>query len=427
MKRFMSLVYKRFFCQSGVLWSHVGLVLVLLLSLSSCSIEKRIERKTNELADQLAKEPQWEQLPQETITWNQALERAMKDNLDIKRGLLAVKDSENRVMDLYTDFIPGINLDALLTKDIKSLGQIKSTDVERRMNILFNIPSLTQIPYNYYSAKASVFQSKMSMELKRRELISRLYKACQEYKFASNSYEIERMSIPYDDDGTQKTRIEKDWEAKRKTISSQLSSLIGNINKRWYIQMDTVPVLDWDKYKKASTRLDQYVLSLMAMELEGARLGIIGIKMQYFPELNVNFYSPSLFSSTGGTYGGFFSGSGDTMVNMSLSMKVDTQLRVWNQLKSAQASYKLLQQEIRIRMLERREKVKLLIKSREDFESWSKVSKKYATFLQGTCPKDSEEYKKNQQDVIARFKDVNSNETKNAETEAALILEYGLL
>lgn len=398
-----------------------------LLALSSCSIEKHIARKTEEMAKQLSSEPLWEQLAEERITWDKAVEMAMKNNLQIKQGELAIVNAEYRVQEVFTNFIPGVNLDSLLTKDISSLGTLSGSDVEYRANILFNIPSLTQIPYTYYSAKASLFQAKQAMIMKRREVLSQLFKASREYMLAEESYKMELQSVAFDDDGKQRQKIEEDWAQKSKGLSSSVAALVGNIDKRWVIREDTVPRIDWTKYKKASQRLDNAVLGMMAMELEAARLNIIGIKMRYFPELNINFYSPSLFSSSGGTYGGFFSGSGDTMVNMSLSMRLDTRLTVWHQLKSAKASYELLTKEIRIRMIERREKVKSLIASREEFESWGSFIRKKSAFLSSLTPQDSEEYKKNSEEASNMLKEVVRQEMRNTDTEAALILEYGLL
>lgn len=408
-------------------WGRLLLPAWCILTVCSCSLEKRIAKRTEEMTRQLAAEPSWSDRPAETITWDSAVDMAMKDNLQLKQGELAITNSEYRVQEVFTNFIPGVNLDALMSKDIKQIGSLNVQDAQYRANILFNIPSITQIPYSYYSAKASLFQAKQSMIMKRREVISQLYKASRDYMLARESYEMSLKSIPFDDDGKEKKKIQEDWEARSNALSSTVASLVGNIEKRWVIQDDTVPRVDWSKYKSAATKLDDAVLSVMAMELEAARLNIIGIKMQYFPELNINFYSPSLFSSSGGTYGGFFSGSGDTTVDMTLSMRLDTRLSVWHQLKSAKASYEILSKEMRIRMIERMEKVKKLIASRDEFEQWGNHIRGRAKFLESVTPQNSEEYRKNRDEVSNMLKEVVNQETKNTDTEAALILEYGFL
>ena len=408
-------------------WGKILFPVCCLAAVSSCSIEKHIAKRTNEMAQQLAAEPLWEQLPEERITWNQAVNMAMKDNLGIKRGEQSIIEAEYRVQDNFTQLIPGINLDALFTQDISGLASMSPQDVEYRANILFNIPSLTRVPYSYYSSKASLYQAKQSMVMKKREVMSRLYKASREYMLAEESYKMELNAISFDDGGKEKKRIEDQWAEKSKALSSSVAALVGNIDKRWIIKEESVPRIDWGKYKQAAQRLDSSVLGMMAMQLEAARLNIIGVQMEYFPELNVNFYSPSLFNSSGGTYGGFFSGSGDTKVNMSLSMRLDTRLSVWHRLKSARAAYDLLSQEMRIQMIERREKVKSLITSREEFEEWGMYVKRKAAFLDSLTPQNSEDYKKNRDEASQMLQEVVRQEMQNTDTEAALILEYGFL
>ena len=56
-----------------------------------------------------------------------------------------------------------------------------ASDVEYNTNILFNMPSLTQIPFDYYSAKAAVYTAEKTLEMKKRELVARLYQHCLLY------------------------------------------------------------------------------------------------------------------------------------------------------------------------------------------------------------------------------------------------------
>ena len=63
------------------------------------------------------------------------------------------------------------------------------------------------------------------------------------------------------------------------------------------------------------------------------------IALRYLPTLNLNLYSPSLFSSSGGTYSGTFLDMDDTKLNMSLSYSFDTQLRTWNNYRDSKDEY----------------------------------------------------------------------------------------
>ncbi len=400
----------------------------MMLAVTSCSVEKMVQKRVEALSAEVERQPDLDQLPVRKVSWNDAVAFALKNNLEIKQGQLSIDDAERRVRRVYMDMIPGVNLDALMTKDIGNLGSVSSDDIGFHTNILFNLPSLTQIPITYYTAKASVFRANKSMEMKKRELISKLYKNVRSLEIARARYELSKQEsdIKERSDGTV-SNVDHEWREKSRTLAMELISLMGDTHYRWQIDEKTVPKVSWDRYKAASGKLDHLVLAMMAMELEASRLNVLGIKMRYFPELNVNFYSPSLFTNTGGTYGGFFADSGDMYVNMNLSLQLDTKLSVWDNLQSAKASHAILEKEVFMRALERKDKVKKLMKSREDFEAWASYIKKRAAFLDATQPLSVEEYKNNQQEVSKMYRDLYSNREKNLQTEAALIMEYGFL
>lgn len=406
--------------------SGIVIFCLWLLALSSCSIEKHMDEKTNELVEKLEKIPQWENLQEEVITWDEAVRVSLSKNLELRRAQLAIDNADRSVKRIFLDMIPGVNLDMMITKDLEGLQDLSSSDVEYRTNILFNFPSLTRVPIDYYTAKASVYRAKKTLELKQREIVSKLYRGAREYVAAYDAYKLQKESVLYNDE-TEIRKIETDWLDKRKQLSSQIALVMGDVSKVWIIDPRTIPVVNWNRYKTASKKLDILVLTMLAMEIEASRLNMLGIKMQYFPELNINFYSPSLFSSTAGTYSGIYASSGDVRVNMALSWRLDTQLRIWYQLKSAKESHQFLIEDVNMRMIDRREKIKSLIKSREEFESWKNYMRKRSAFLLSRAPVSVEDYKKTRTETFDMIKEVQTQEAKNTEVEAALILEYGFL
>lgn len=403
------------------------ILLLFVVALCSCSIEKHMDRKTNELVKELEATPQWESLSEEVIPWDTAVHMALTQNTDILKGQLSIDDAERSVQRIFLDMIPGVNLDAMITEDINNLSGISANDVSYHANIVFNFPSLTQVPIQYYTAQASVYRAKRAMDLKKREIISKLYKCSKEHIIAYDQYKLNLTSISHNDNGTEKRKIEEEWEQTRKKISSELSIAMGNIQKPWIVDPNTLPKINWSKYKTSSKKLDKLILTMMAMELEASRLNLLGIKMQYFPELNINFYSPSLFASTAGTQGGVYADSSDMKINVNLSWRLDTQLRVWHQLKAGKEYHNLLVKEIHMRMVDRREQVKMLIKSRADFEEWERFIQKKADFLASKTPVNADDYKRNRKDMQDTIRELLSQRQKNVEVEASLIIEYGLL
>lgn len=407
-------------------WGLLGGGVVLLLS--GCSMEKMVQERVDQMAADLAQQPELHELPKKVVSWDEAVEYALEHNLDLQRARLSVKDAEKQVSRIFKDMIPSVNLDALLTQDISNLTSVTGDDIGFHTNILFNLPSLTRIPITYYTAKATVFRAKKTLEMKEREIVSRLYKNVWMMKLGRLQYGIAKQEaeIKERNDGTVST-ADKDWEAKKEGITTELIALMGNPDVYWIIDEKTIPTLSWKRYQEASRQLDNLVLTMMAMEVEASRLNIWGIRAQYFPEFNVNFYSPSLFTSTGGTYGGFFADSGDMYVNMSLSWKLDTTMSIYDRLVSAKDSHKILEKEVRVQALDRRDKVSKLMKSMNDFSNWVSYIKKRANYVNSILPLSTDEYRSNQQEVRQMYKELYSNQEKNLETEAALIMEYGLL
>jgi len=132
-------------------------VLIGSFLLSGCfSIDAHLEKKSQELSKQLANEPMWESLPVREISWQSALNLMLSNNLSMKQAQLSLKQSERAVSALFMNFIPGINLDAILSKELSELSNIRTGDISYNANILFSSPSITQFPFDYYTAKASV-------------------------------------------------------------------------------------------------------------------------------------------------------------------------------------------------------------------------------------------------------------------------------
>ena len=377
--------------------------------------------------DRMAAIPDWNRLPRKEISWDQAMACMMEGNLDLKRSEQSLRTTERAVVNVFTQIIPGVNLDWMLTKELSELSRVTAQDVEYNTNILFNMPSLTQIPFDYYSAKSAVYTAQKTLEMKKRELVSRLYRQVLSYQNARISYRNRLNSLPYNDDGIQKKIAEQELEKSLDDISEGFATLMGNMEARWLVRPETMPRLDWGKYKSAARHLDLLVVTMVAMELEASRLQVLNAKMKFFPSVDINFYSPTLFSSTGGTYQGFFAGGGDMQVNMSLREELDTRLISWFQYKTAKENHDLMQKKVLMDLQQRRIKVAALMESRRRFEIWKQVILKEIEFKKSRMAFSGKEYLEQRKDIKTMYENLDSETAKNAEVEAALIMEYGWL
>lgn len=408
-------------------WGLWMLAVLFLLASVGCSVDKHMARKSRELMDKMDAEPHWAQRPRKKIAWGPAVGMMMAGNLEMQRARQSVQQAERTVTNVFTQIIPGVNLDLMMTQELSQLANVSQDNLEYNTNILFAVPSPTQIPFDYYSAKASVYAAKKSMEMKERELISKMYRQVILYQNAMWARQAQLREIPFDDDGTMRRKADIEWENKLQEISLAFAELVGNMEAQWFVDPDSMPRIDWARYKKASRKLDLLVVTMAAMELEVSRLQVLNTKMKFFPSVDVNFYSPSLFTGKGGTYQGFFTGSNDIQVNMSLREELDTRLNVWNQYKTAKENHRMLQQRVRLELLKRRDKVAALIRSREDFESWDSATRKMLAFRRTQTVASGEDYLQQRKALKDIYKELDGEASKNAEVEAALIMEYGWL
>ena len=70
----------------------------------------------------------------------------------------------------------------------------------------------------------------------------------------------------------------------------------------------------------------------------------LGIKFQYWPQLNMRLYSPSVYLLSGGDRGGFEFDADDIRFEASVRMQLDTSLRIRDQKREAQRDTDLLKQ-----------------------------------------------------------------------------------
>lgn len=150
-------------------WLRTALCFCLCATVcASCSVDRHMEKKAGELMARMDAVPDWRQLPRKEISWHQALAMMMERNIDLKKSEQSLKTTKRSVINVFTQIIPGVNLDWMLTKELSDLAKVTASDVEYNTNILFNMPSLTQIPFDYYSAKAAVYTAEKTLEMKKK-------------------------------------------------------------------------------------------------------------------------------------------------------------------------------------------------------------------------------------------------------------------
>ncbi len=394
----------------------------LLLLLTGCSLTERLDKISSNIADQYADTRTRETLPVRTISWNQAVAMMKRNNVDYIRTLKTIEKSERSELSVYTDLIPGLTYYSYFTKSIGDLTTgVNNDELTQNLNVTFFLPSLTQIPYRVYAAKAGTYAAIKALEGKERELISKLYVQQRKQDLAARRRELESQKAKPESAGAPgiDNNEENEW--------MELCSLLGDYSARWRILPASVPMFKWSRYSKCTGKLDELIVCKLALELEQARMEQYSIALTYLPTINLNLYSPSLFSSTGGTYSGTFLDTDDTKLNVSLNYTFDTKLRAWNRYCDSKETYKLKQRETAAKLVELKHNLQALHKSMDEYYAWRSYMTKQIEHLRTAPTSNAAEFLENETALYNMKMELLNQENAAIESEAALILQYGML
>lgn len=403
----------------------LSLVLLSLL-LTGCSLEKHLAALTGKLDNQYASMQSWEQLPVRTITWNQALAMMREKNLELLEAQQRIEKAERESLSVYTDMIPGVSYYGYFTSSINELTNVSSTDnFSNNVNVTFGVPALTQIPYRVYSAKATTFSAIKALEGKERELASKLYSAVR-------IREIDRKLAGLDDQTPEDRQLQQEMRKARQDDAdveywTKVADILGSREARWEILRSSVPSVRWEDYAPKLKRLDPLVVCNYALRLEQSRMSMYGIALRYLPTINTSIYSPSLFSSTGGTYSGTFLSGEDTRLNLSVSYSLDTQLSSWYNYKNTRDTYERTKIKVYNEMMDHKLKLGKLSKSVDEYFSWRNYMLKRMDFVKSQSCVSATEYLEVSKKLKEMERELLTQERTAVESEAAIVLEYGFV
>lgn len=409
-------------------WYHARvkyrvLLFVLCLGLQGCSLREHLARITAKVESQYEAVQTWDKLPVRTISWQQAVAIMRRNNTELARAQAAINKAEREELSVYTDLIPQVSYYGYFNKTLDSLTrQWSSDDANSNLNVYFSIPTLTQVPYRVYANQAAAFGAVKAKEGRERELISKLYQSVRKHEVEQKRTALERRAPETPAGNT--APFAKD--AGDSEYWKNIAGLLGDTSARWQILPETMPHIRWADYEKRLDRLDPLVVCKFALQLEQARLKQYSIALQYLPTINTNLYSPSLFSSSGGTYNGTFLDTKDTRLNMSISYQLDTQLRTWNSYKDNKENYELVKKEVATALMDHKVKVQTLRRSVSEYEAWRSYMLKRMDFLRNNPPPTAAEYIEQEQALLGMEKELITQEERAIESEAALVLEYGM-
>lgn len=401
------------------------IILLLTLLMAGCSIDKRLEALSNTIEQHYDEAKEWSQLPKRTLSWEQALAMMIEKNTSLRQAESAINQAERDGLSVYTDMIPGVSYYGYFTSSLKELtNEVNSEDFNSNVNVTFSLPTLTNVPYRVYAAKARVYAAMKAREGKERELVSKLYQAVRMREIRLKQKELEgRSALSNNSSAAAQLRDslqedEKYWQ--------DIAQTLGDRSARWEILPESMPHVQWKDYGERTRRLDPLVVCQFALRLEQARLQQYSVALSYLPTINTNLYSPSLFSTYGGTYQGTFLSMEDTRLNLSISYSLDTRLNSWNTYQNSKESYENARLEIISQIADHKNKLAMLRRSVAEYDTWRQYMRRRMDYVRQSPAPTADMLIERSRLLLDMEKELLSQETKAVESEAAVVLEYGM-
>ncbi len=402
---------------------HLLLPTLCLLLLPGCSLEQHLAKVSDKIEAQYAETKDWGELPLRVISWQQALAMAERSNEEMIQARTTIKEAERQELSIYTDMIPGVSYYGYLTRSLNELTSTYNSDsVNSNVNVTFNIPGLTQIPFRQYAAKAQAFAAVKAEEGKIREITSKLYQTVRMRELFLRKAALEKQNPEKKDlisAANEKLNEDiKHWQT--------LGQLLGDPSARWEVLPESLPAIRWSDYYDRLDVLDPLVVCNFALRQEQARLAQYGVALRYLPTINTSLYSPSLFTSSGGTYSGTFLSGEDTRLNLGVSYMLDTKLDNWNNYQKNKETYERTKREVSADLREHKHKVSQLRRSVKEYNNWRSFMLKRIDHTEKSSPDSAEGYITRAKELFDMRRELLNQEQKAVEAEAALLLEYGL-
>lgn len=395
-----------------------------MLLMAGCSIDKRLDALSDKIEQHYDEAKEWSQLPKRTLSWEQALAMMMEKNTSLKQAESAINQAERDGLSVYTDMIPGVSYYGYFTSSLRALtNEVNSEDFSSNVNVTFSLPTLTNVPYRVYAAKARVYAMIKAREGKERELVSKLYQAVRMREIRMKQKELESRSplAVNAAEAQMKDSLQEDekyWQ--------DMAQSLGDRSARWEILPESMPHVQWEDYGERTRRLDPLVVCQFALRLEQARLQQYNVALTYLPTINTNLYSPSLFSTYGGTYQGTFLDMEDTRLNLSISYSLDTRLSTWNTYQNSKENYENARLEIISQIADHKNKLAMLRRSVAEYGTWRQYMKRRMDYVRQSPAPTADMLIERSRLLLDMEKELLSQEAKAVESESAVVLEYGM-
>jgi hypothetical protein len=252
-------------------------------------------------------------LPERTLDWPSAVELMVSNNLKLKQARTEITNAQENVRQVYKDLIPTLNGRAGVSKNIADIGNIGPDDITLSADSFFNVPGVVGMSARLYGAQLYKLRAESAYALAEREQMIELYRlffSAEELRDHQARLEVQRASAKAMEQVdaftgrmmlTEMETRELSHQRDRKALQDRAAEVLGSREYRWVLLTNGLPSLDYHQNPLPLTdtnRVAQLQMRLLGVELEAARAQLLGLKLRYWPELNIFISGPPIYQRT---------------------------------------------------------------------------------------------------------------------------------
>lgn len=292
-------------------------LLLLAFGVTGCSPQKKVARHLNQLRYQWQTNVYYQaNLPERVLDWSEAKGIMLQNNLKLKQARMELLSAEESVRQVFKDFIPTLNLRSGVSKQLTSLDRITADDITFSADSFFSIPGVVNFSARLYAARLGYLRARAAYQLAEREQIIdlfRLFYGAEELRQNASRFSVQQATAtamqqvdPFSGRLmlTELQSRELVNEREEESLQDRASALLGSREYQWIFSTNGLPQLRYHEEPLPLTdtnRVAQLQLKLLAIELEAARATLQGLKLRYWPELNIFITGPPIYQRFAGS------------------------------------------------------------------------------------------------------------------------------
>lgn len=254
-------------------------------------------------------------LPERSLDWPAALAQLRAENLKLRQTRTELTNAQESVRQVFRDLVPTLNMHANISKRLVDIPTITADDINFSADSLFNLPGLVSFNARLYTARLSLLRAAAAYALTEREQIIELYKvfwAFQEHgeqiRHLQNEQQTARAFEAVDPFTSQVLLTSAEVRAlgaeqESANLQQRTSDVLGSRQFKWVLLPHALPELPYDINPLPlddTNRVARLQIRLAAIEYEGVRAQLAGMKLRYWPDLTIFVSGPPIYQRSFG-------------------------------------------------------------------------------------------------------------------------------